>query len=438
MKTLYRIILLAILCNCFNSSSAQYITLPDSNFVTWLNQNGFSACLNGNQMDTTCNSITSAKIISAEFVGFTDLEGIQYFDSLITLACSLNPIFHLPAFPPLIENVYLQLSKLTSLPPLPASLSNLICHNSELTSLPVLPQSLRQLGVGSNRLNTIPVLPDSLERLYVSNNNISSLVTLPPCLKELYISNNPITNLDTLPNGLLVFEAANVFNNSFPFVPTSVIELNCGNNGLTALQPLPPGLVKLNCENNNLGILPVLPVSLTTLVCYHSQLTSLPALPASLRDLRCDRNKLTRIPELPDTLDFFNCSRNPNLDCLPRLGVINTFIFNNTAITCLPNYPTDNYTSTPAFSSLPICDTAFINNCNLSTQISEVDRAPSDYSIYPNPTQQQFTVTTTQPNQTLQIFDIEGRIVFTQNINGTATTINISNMASGVYVVGVQ
>jgi uncharacterized repeat protein (TIGR01451 family) len=61
---------------------------------------------------------------------------------------------------------------------------------------------------------------------------------------------------------------------------------------------------------------------------------------------------------------------------------------------------------------------------------------PAQFTLYPNPTQQQFTVTTAQPNQTLQIFDVEGRIVFTQNIIGTATTVNISNMYSGVYVVG--
>ncbi len=63
---------------------------------------------------------------------------------------------------------------------------------------------------------------------------------------------------------------------------------------------------------------------------------------------------------------------------------------------------------------------------------------PIEFTLYPNPTQQQFTITTTQPNQTLQIFDLEGRVVFTQNITGTATTINISNMASGVYVVGLS
>ncbi|MEO8762340.1 MAG: T9SS type A sorting domain-containing protein, partial [Bacteroidia bacterium] len=55
------------------------------------------------------------------------------------------------------------------------------------------------------------------------------------------------------------------------------------------------------------------------------------------------------------------------------------------------------------------------------------------FSIYPNPTNASFTIeTNTSVKQTLQIVDVNGRIVLTQTINGTST-INTGNLAEGVY-----
>ncbi|MFN8323573.1 MAG: hypothetical protein U0T74_13005, partial [Chitinophagales bacterium] len=62
MKTGLRTLLLSfILFSATLSSSAQYVAIPDSNFGTWLNSNGYSQCMQGNnsvgwQMDTTCNA----------------------------------------------------------------------------------------------------------------------------------------------------------------------------------------------------------------------------------------------------------------------------------------------------------------------------------------------------------------------------------------------
>ncbi|MEO8761385.1 MAG: T9SS type A sorting domain-containing protein, partial [Bacteroidia bacterium] len=55
------------------------------------------------------------------------------------------------------------------------------------------------------------------------------------------------------------------------------------------------------------------------------------------------------------------------------------------------------------------------------------------FSIYPNPTNGIFVLeTNTSAKQTLQIVDVNGRIVLTQTINGTST-INTGNLAEGVY-----
>jgi len=57
--------------------------------------------------------------------------------------------------------------------------------------------------------------------------------------------------------------------------------------------------------------------------------------------------------------------------------------------------------------------------------------------IYPNPTNGNFTIETPfTTKQTLQVFDITGRVVLTQTINGTAT-IDASSLTSGVYNVSI-
>ena len=54
-------------------------------------------------------------------------------------------------------------------------------------------------------------------------------------------------------------------------------------------------------------------------------------------------------------------------------------------------------------------------------------------TIYPNPTQTNFTIETNNTNkQTLQIFDVNGKLVLSQSITGK-TNIDATNLAEGVY-----
>ena len=41
------------------TSKAQYVTIPDTAFVSWLQNNGFGGCMSGNQLDTTCGSVVN-------------------------------------------------------------------------------------------------------------------------------------------------------------------------------------------------------------------------------------------------------------------------------------------------------------------------------------------------------------------------------------------
>ena len=61
----------------------------------------------------------------------------------------------------------------------------------------------------------------------------------------------------------------------------------------------------------------------------------------------------------------------------------------------------------------------------------------NNVSIYPNPNKGSFTIETpSTEKQTLQIFDVNGKLVFTQTITGN-TSIDAANLAGGVYNVNI-
>lgn len=125
-----RILLALLFCFCSYFSKAQYVTIPDPNFVSWLKSNGYLSCFVGNQLDTTCNAVINAKSIWCFGSNISDLTGIIYFDSLDTLLCNNN--------------------LLTVLPELPDSISALNCSNNQLTTIISLPDTLKYLRINSN------------------------------------------------------------------------------------------------------------------------------------------------------------------------------------------------------------------------------------------------------------------------------------------------
>jgi len=62
---------------------AQYVTINDTTFVSWLQANVPSA-MNGNQMDTTSLSVTTRTIVDVNYKSISSIDGIQYFKSLLS------------------------------------------------------------------------------------------------------------------------------------------------------------------------------------------------------------------------------------------------------------------------------------------------------------------------------------------------------------------
>lgn len=369
----------------FTKAKAQWVTIPDTNFVNWLNNNGYAGCMNGSLMDTTCITIVSETRVDCIGSNIKDFNGLQYFDSLDTLNCFGNnlsqsafPVLHaplrwlncsynflisLPILPPTIthlncsDNLILTTvaaplpdsltnfncsgNDLMSLPPLPSGLSNLGCSENLLTSLPNLPGNLQYIHTNKNQLTSLPPLPSSLVNLYCSDNLLGTLPTLPNTLEILHCENNQLTALPALTPNLKNLHCENNLITSIPMLPVNLRNFDCSNNQLSTLPALNDSLRGLGCANNFLSTLPTLPDSLQFLYCYNNQLTILPPLPYNLTHLYCQHNLLTQLPALPNplTISWINCSNNL-LTSLPTLTPsIHSFFCDSNQITSLPTLP---------------------------------------------------------------------------------------------------
>lgn len=66
-------------------------------------------------------------------------------------------------------------------------------------------------------------------------------------------------------------------------------------------------------------------------------------------------------------------------------------------------------------------------------QIGVEDYNQDRVGLYPNPTTSQVTVTSTKSIQTVELYDLSGRMLDRMSVNGTQATVNVSHLANGVY-----
>jgi Leucine-rich repeat (LRR) protein len=377
MKTLKLIFFISIFW--LNSNvSAQYVTIPDPYFVTYL-QNNYPSCMNGNQLDTTCWVIINETFVSVNFMDISDLTGIQYFTNLTILYCEHN--------------------QLTSLPELSVSLTFLNCDNNQLTSLP----------------------------------------DLSPVLSILYCAQNQLTSLPVLPNSLLTFKCYNNQLTILPNLPASLQTLVCGNNHLTSLPELPNTLTFLSCYNNQLTSLPDLSLALITLYCDQNQFTSLPDLPSSLLYLTCNDNQLNQLPILPNLLLILMCQNN-NILCFPIFPIsIEQMYISNNPNTCLPNY-IDAMDSVELIYPLCIENDTIINPNQCETN-SLAENTKSKIKIYPNPFSSITTIKFEKQMQNVNfsLYNIYGQQVKEElNFSGDKYVLQKENLTVGTYILDIQ
>jgi len=320
----------------FNStqSIAQNVTIPDANFVSWL-QSNYPACMSGNQMDTTCIDITSEQNIFVAFASIGSLDGIRYFDNLEVLNCGNN--------------------NFSVLSTLPSGLLELNCTNGAINSLPALPPSLKILNCSGNNLTVLPTLPSDLEELNCSDNSLVTLPNLPPNLVTLRCNNNSLNTLPILPTSLDFLLCSYNQLIELPELPVQLGFLNCSNNQLNKLPLLPSSLTKLYCQVNLIDTLPALPDTMFFVHAYECQLVYITSFPNEVNStIDVSDNYLTELPELPSVLGTLKANNN-QITCIPELpnGLYGLQMAGN-LISCIPNHVSaiDN---NPYFDTIPYC-----------------------------------------------------------------------------------
>lgn len=383
-------------------TKAQWVTINDANFVTFLQQS-YPSCMNGNLMDTTCSDITNDTLIIINSLNIQNLDGIQYFDALKFLKCESNGMLTIPALPSSLTTLQCGFNYLTSLPVLPAGLIELYCTANQLTYLPALPVSLQRLicdanqisnlpdplpsltllKCSSNDLDTLPTLPASLLELNCCINQITTLPSLPSGLTDLDCHSNPFTNLPSLPNSLKNLNCEQNYLTSLPVLPTSLLSLFCGSNQLTSLPALPASLKNLYCYYNQLSTVPQLPTGMLVLDCHGNQITFLPTLPLTLKTLTCNNNQLSALPSLPGGLTNLNFAINQvsNLTSIP-VSLINLTCYTNllTALPALPSTLTILHCSNNQLSSLPSLLNGLTNLYCENNQLTSLPELPQTLS----------------------------------------------------------
>ncbi|MFN0200154.1 MAG: T9SS type A sorting domain-containing protein [Bacteroidia bacterium] len=243
-------------------SQAQYVTIPDAGFRSFLMQQ-YPSCFNGQQqMDTTCSSVVNEMtldLIGSNLVS-PNLSGVEYFDNLYYLKCSFLGVTQISKLPASLKGFWCQQSALTSLPILPNELEIMLIDGNAfaLTALPPLPDSLRMLGCGGIGLSQVPTtLPSKLEWWQCRNNLISKLPPLPNNLQWLDCSNNSLLNcLPYLPNSLTSFQFDTAYISCVPNIPTGLAGFTypiCTNpNAVCSNKPLLDAKVFFDANQNNL------------------------------------------------------------------------------------------------------------------------------------------------------------------------------------------
>ena len=451
---------LILFCLHFTPAKAQWVTIPDANFVAKLTQL-YPSCMNGNQMDTTCPLIVNETLLSINASGIYDLTGIEYFVNLLTLGCDSNYLSVLPTLPNSLIDLYCRFNLLTNLPTLPNTISNLRCNNNQLINLPTLPNSLitfhchnNQLSnlpnlsnslttliCNNNQINNLPVIPSSLTYFDCSNNLLTNIPVLPNSLTYLICASNQLINLPPLPNGLIFLVCSNNQIISLPALPNTLTTLNCSNNQLSSLPTLSNSLIDLRCHDNQLINLPALPNTLTQLWCGANQLSSLPTIPNSLTSLICSDNQLSSLPVLPTSLMYLYCSLNQlislptvpnvmsqfridynNISCLTNLpqitngnGINNSFAdISNNPLNCVPNQT--NYSL-----GLPFCvDNDILNNPNNCPNVGITGYVYTDQNT----------------NCTHQNSDLQTENIPVKLYDGQNNYVGLSYTTNGVYSFG--
>jgi len=257
--------------------------------------------------------------------------------------------------------------------------------------------------------------------------------------------------------GSIVCDYINISNLTGIEAFTQLTGLEVPNNNLTQLDlSSNTQLTILRCQGNLLTSLDVSAnTNLVLLHCYVNQLTSL-TLNAGLGWLDCGTNQLTSL-DLSNNTDLYsvNCSynqitaldvsANPNLYELfcrdNQLTSLNAANGNNT------NYQVFTAMNNPSLTCIEVDDAAYSTanwtNINGAASFSEdcglgIESATQTVlNLYPNPVNDLLNIEL-KANTSIQLLNVLGEVIQTQNIQQGISSINVSNLNSGIYFIRTE
>ncbi|MBC7640924.1 MAG: T9SS type A sorting domain-containing protein [Flavobacterium sp.] len=272
-----------------------------------------------------------------------------------------------------------------------SNLTFLGCFNNNVTNLDVSQLiNLVQLFCGQNNLTNLDVSQNiNLHLLACTNNNLTSLnVSQLTQLEGLNVRQNQLTILDisNLSNLKTAYFANNQIN-TFDFANTPMLEkVFCSNNQLTSLDfRSNPLFNELDCMNNpNLS----------------------------------DVNISNGTTQLFGPQTYYN-------QCWSGCPNLAKICADSNEMSALQTYLTS--------CGIDISSITFNTNCVLANEEFGLE----EVAIYPNPAVDNVNITSNENIKTVELIDIQGRMLQSKTINKLNTNIDISGYINGDYFVKV-
>ncbi len=285
------------------------------------------------------------------------------------------------------------------------NISTLNCSNNNLTTLDLAVNTeLIAISAASNNLTDINLTNiQALNVLDVSDNQLDSLdFSSHPDLWWLSCNTNNLTYLNILNNTNLGYLQCgeNQLTGNLDISNLSNLEFFvCRYNQLSSINLGEHGnMTNFDCRNNNL-------MELDLGLCYPLELVYVDSNDLNFLNLKNGMNNY---------INDFKAKDNPNLYCIQ--------VDDSTSSTNNPNWTKD---AQSYYSEA--CDWA-----------SLLEKDFSSIKIIPNPVSDWLLIEIQNPqNESLEICDIEGKILSTHIISETQTLIDVRNYSSGIYLIKI-
>jgi Leucine-rich repeat (LRR) protein len=411
MKTLILSLLVLTLASI---SNAQNVNIPDANFKNALISAGVDINDDGEISYAEAEAITSLAVIEKSISNMT---GIEAFVNLVYLDCGWYN-----------QLTSLNISNNTAL-------TYLGCNHNQLTSLDISNNTaLTFLSCEFNQLTSLDVSKNTaLLGLICSENQLTSLdVSGCNALTELYCYYNPLTNLDVSGCNALTRLDLSVLPSIYHQLTSldvsgciALTYLRCWDQQLTSLDVSDCiALEALYCGFNQLTSLDISNnTALTYLDCDDNQLTSLDVSKnTALIGLDCDENQLTSL----------DVSKNTDLHWLSLQNMPTLY---DVCVWELPFPPADKDDYVVDTAGSP--NVYFTTDC--LTNIQSDYKENSTINIYPNPSDGIINIDIENINNaTIEIYDVNGTLIFSKVLNSESEKIDISGFSGGIYLVKVK